>query len=83
MKKGTILVARTSAVLKPWEYSLTCAISCRSGLVIAKLIEGRRREGREEGKRGEERGTEERRGEESGTEGRERRGGREREVDKG
>ena len=37
LKNGTILVARTSAVLNPWEYSITWAISCRSGFVIARL----------------------------------------------
>ena len=37
LKNGTILVARTSAVLNPWEYNITWAISCRSGFVIARL----------------------------------------------
>lgn len=41
LKNGTILVARISAVLNPCEYSITWAISCRSGFVIARL-EGRR-----------------------------------------
>lgn len=38
LKKGTILEASTSAVLKPWEYSITWAMSCRSGFVMARLV---------------------------------------------
>lgn len=41
LKNGTILVARISAVLNPCEYSITWAISCRSGFVIARLEGGR------------------------------------------
>ena len=37
LKKGTIFKASFSAVLKPCEYNMTCAMSCLSGVVIAKL----------------------------------------------
>lgn len=37
MKNGTIFLASFSAILKPWEYSMTSAMSCLSGLVMAKL----------------------------------------------
>lgn len=38
LKKGTIFLASFSAILNPWEYSMTSAMSCLSGLVIAKLL---------------------------------------------
>lgn len=38
LKNGTIFLASFSAILKPWEYSITSAMSCLSGLVIAKLL---------------------------------------------
>ena len=61
LKNGTILVARISAVLNPCEYSITWAISCRSGFVIARLEGGRggeirRGAGGQGGARGEEGG---------------------------
>ena len=37
LKNGTILLASFSAVLNPWEYSITWAMSWRSGDVIARL----------------------------------------------
>ena len=37
LKNGTILSASTSAVLNPWEYNMTWAMSGPSGLVIARL----------------------------------------------
>lgn len=38
LKNGTIFLASFSAILKPWEYSMTSAMSCLSGLVMAKLL---------------------------------------------
>lgn len=37
LKNGTIFLASFSAILNPWEYSITWAMSCLSGLVMAKL----------------------------------------------
>ena len=37
LKNGTIFEASFSAIRKPCEYNMTCAISCLSGVVMAKL----------------------------------------------
>lgn len=36
LKNGTILLASFSADLKPWLNNITSAMSCRSGLVMAR-----------------------------------------------
>ena len=39
LKNGTIFEASISAVLNPWEYNMTWAMSWRSGFVMARLKE--------------------------------------------